>query len=478
MPRQPTLIYDRGTLILHPPPRGKAWIDFATWDDRVEKFRIPAVDYAALVSALKIDKISFQDQAAKFDTLTELQLSAPWAPYAHQEEALTAWKQSLNRGVVVLPTAAGKTYLAHLAIAAIKKSTLIVVPTLDLLHQWSVQTQKILKGIRIGLLGGGSNDRDQADLLVATYHSAAIQAESLGNRYGLIVFDECHHLPSSFFSGIAESSIAPYRLGLSATPERADGSHQALARLIGPVVYRRSTVELAKVAIAEFEVISIKVSLSELERRRYEQAIQTRNQFLRDCRLSLGSVDGWQRFVQASARSPAGRRAMQAHRLAKELAFGTEAKFTALAELITKHIGDRMLIFTNDNRTVYQLSRMFLLPVITHQTPVKERQQILDRFRRGDYPIIGASHVLNEGVDVPSAQVGIILSGTGSHREYIQRLGRLLRKNPDHNRPAILYELIALDTSEEKTAARRREINCPSPTLKAAELPHPWQSDD
>jgi superfamily II DNA or RNA helicase len=99
-----------------------------------------------------------------------------------------------------------------------------------------------------------------------------------------------------------------------------------------------------------------------------------------------------------------------------------------------------------------------LIPAITHQTPVKERHEILMRFREGEYKSLVASHVLNEGVDVPAASVAIILSGTGSAREYIQRLGRVLRKGKGKDKIARLYEVVAEDTSEEGTSARRRGV--------------------
>jgi superfamily II DNA or RNA helicase len=86
---------------------------------------------------------------------------------------------------------------------------------------------------------------------------------------------------------------------------------------------------------------------------------------------------------------------------------------------------------------------------------VKERHEILTRFREGEYKSLVASHVLNEGVDVPDARVAIILSGTGSNREYIQRLGRVLRKGNDDNKLALLYEVVAEDTSEEGVSLRR-----------------------
>jgi superfamily II DNA or RNA helicase len=160
----------------------------------------------------------------------------------------------------------------------------------------------------------------------------------------------------------------------------------------------------------------------------------------------------------ASARSPAGRRAMLAHREAREIAVGTDGKMRVLADLLAEHFPERILIFTTDNATVYRISQGFLIPAITHQTPVKERHEILTRFREGEYKTLVASHVLNEGVDVPAASIAIILSGTGSPREYIQRLGRILRKSQDKNKRAILYEVVTEDTSEEGTSQRRRGV--------------------
>ncbi|NMG08275.1 DEAD/DEAH box helicase family protein [Brasilonema sp. UFV-L1] len=455
MARTPTLTFDRGTLILHPPPRGRAWMDFATWDDRVEKFRIPAIHYRALVEAMQAEDTNFVDEAKGFYPI-ELVPSLEMEPYPHQSEALAAWKLAGRQGVVVLPTAAGKTYLAQMAMQATPRTTLIVVPTLDLMHQWYAHLKAAFPDAEVGLLGGGS--RDRTPVLVATYDSAAIHAESLGNLYALLIFDECHHLPTDFSRVIAEYAIAPYRLGLSATPERTDGKHADLNILIGKEVYRKRAEDLAGKALAEHEVVQIKVKLSQHEREKYTQLIQVRNDFLKESKISLGSLQGWQRFVQMSARSQAGRRAMLAHRSAKEIALGTDGKIRVLADILTEHYPERVLIFTADNATVYRISQEFLVPAITHQTPVKERHEILTKFREGEFKTLVASHVLNEGVDVPAASVAIILSGTGSTREYIQRLGRVLRKGKDNKKQAILYEVVAEDTSEEGTSARRRGV--------------------
>ncbi|XHX77974.1 MAG: DEAD/DEAH box helicase [Stenomitos frigidus ULC029] len=453
MARTPTLSYDRGTLILHPPPRGKEWLDFATWDDRIERFRIPAIQYRHLVLALRAAGTDVDDRAKAFSEV-ELIPKLEMEPYPHQQEALEAWVSAGRMGLVVLPTAAGKTYLAQMAMQATKRSTLIMVPTLDLMHQWYAHLVAAFPDVEIGLLGGGSKDR--SPILVSTYDSAAIHAETLGNQYALLIFDECHHLPSDFNRVIAEYAIAPYRLGLTATPDRADGRHADLSTLIGAEVYRRSAEDLSGNTLAKHKAVQIMVRLSETERDRYDELIHRRNEFLQDAKIFLGSVQGWQRFVQASARSKAGRRAMLAHREARAIAFGTEGKLRVLADLLATHYPDRTLIFTDDNATVYSISQEFLIPAITHQTGVKERHDILTRFKAGDYRTLVASRVLNEGVDVPDASVAIVLSGTGSTREHIQRLGRILRKGKTPDKLAILYEVVAEDTNEENVSRRRR----------------------
>jgi superfamily II DNA or RNA helicase len=458
MGRTPTLTYDRGTLILHPPPRGKSWVDFAHWDDRIEKFRIPAQQYRQLVENLRAENIAFHDQAQSFRPL-ELAPKLMMEPYPHQQEALQAWINHRWRGVVVLPTASGKTYLAQLAMQATPRHTLITVPTLDLMHQWYAHLEAAFPDVEVGLLGGGSKDR--TPILVATYDSAAIHAESLGNQYALLICDECHHLPSDFNRVIAEYSIAPYRLGLTATPDRADGRHDDLTYLLGPVVYQRSAADLSGHALAPFQIVPIKVKLSNQERTRYDQLIAQRNRFLQEANIWLSSAQGWQQFVRASAQSQAGRRAMLAHRQAKTIALGTEGKLRVLEDLLAQHHPDRTIIFTNDNATVYRISETFLIPAITHQTPVKERHAILQAFRSGDYPTLVVSHVLNEGVDVPEARVAVLLSGSGSTREYVQRLGRILRKGSG-DKQAILYEVIAEETTEEGISNRRRQVAQPN----------------
>lgn len=79
----------------------------------------------------------------------------------------------------------------------------------------------------------------------------------------------------------------------------------------------------------------------------------------------------------------------------------------------------------------------------------------IDAFAAGEVTVLATSRVLNEGVDIPEAEVAIIVSGTSTVRESVQRLGRILR--PRVNKQAVLYELIAEGTGEERASERRRE---------------------
>jgi len=140
----------------------------------------------------------------------------------------------------------------------------------------------------------------------------------------------------------------------------------------------------------------------------------------------------------------------------ERLTFNSAAKVEELQKLLQegRPQKNRIIIFTKYNDMVYQISAKFLIPCITHNTNKKERQEILQKFQSGEYSAIVASQVLDEGIDIPAANIGIILSGSSSHRAFIQRLGRILR--PQENKTAILYEIITRDTKETRVAATRR----------------------
>jgi superfamily II DNA or RNA helicase len=420
-------------------------------DPRTGNYRAEAHHYRAIVEFLRQHRLPYRDEARNYEPIS-WRLRATRDPFPHQSEALAAWWQGGGRGVVVLPTGTGKTYLALMAIQQAGRPALIVTPTIDLLNQWY---DELVTGfeVPVGLLGGGYYDLQL--LTVTTYDSAYIHVERWGNRYGMVVFDEVHHLPGPTYLTAAVGSLAPYRLGLTATPERADGQEKLLTDLVGPVVYRREIRQLAGEFLADYRIERRYVELSVQQQEQYRRAREQYRSFVEERGISLGGPHGWQRFVQETCRSREGRAAFWAYREQKRIALAAPAKLHLLDRLLEQHRGDRVLVFTYDNATVYQIARQFLVPAITHQTKTRERRTILARFHTGEYSILVTSQVLNEGVNVPAANVGIILSGTGSVREHVQRLGRLLRKHGD--KQALLYEVVTRDTAEEFTSDRRRQ---------------------
>jgi superfamily II DNA or RNA helicase len=279
--------------------------------------------------------------------------------------------------------------------------------------------------------------------------------EHLGDRFGLAVFDECHHLPGAAYALAARAAVAPFRLGLTATLERADGRHADLDELVGPVVYRKDIVDLSGAYLSSYETVRLTVDLSPEDRAAYEAERGIYRDFVASNGIRMSSPSGWSDFVIRSSRSDAGRRAMQAYRRQREIAFAAPAKLDYLALLLDRHRADRVLLFTQDNATAYQIARRFLVPVITHETKVRERSEILAGLADGAYGAVVTSKVLNEGVDIPSANVAVVISGSASVREHVQRLGRILR--PQDGKHAVLYELVTAGTSETSTSARRRE---------------------
>jgi superfamily II DNA or RNA helicase len=424
---------------------------FCRWDARTGCYRAEAVFYAPLLRFCRARGVAVDDQARGYRELTTEPRTSHVARY-YQHEALAAWTQNKSRGVVVLPTGAGKTHVAVMATAARQRSTLVVTPTLDLVRQWHDVLHDMF-GAPIGIVGGGSHEVEA--ITVTTYDSAHLHMEHFGNRFGLVVFDECHHLPSETYATAARMCLAPFRLGLTATPERSDQREAELDHLIGPVVYRQDIVNLSGTYLSDYLTQRVDVRLSEEEEERYQRAREVYRTFLYSQGIDMAAPGGWNEFIQRSARSEAGRKAMAAYREQRALMFGAPSKLEHVASLLHQHRADRTILFTEDNATAYAVSRRFLIPIITHLTPVRERSEILRGFSSGDYRAIVTSKVLNEGVDVPAANVAIVISGNGSVREHVQRLGRILRKK--ENKQATLYELVSRGTTERYTSARRRE---------------------
>ena len=446
-----SLHFDKGTILLKGVENEKfPYIDCIVWDERTNSYRAPALKYRDIVSTLIEKKISFKDQARKF-SIENYSIKKAIQPRSFQKEALDTWIVE-KRGVVTMPTGSGKTILALMIISKISRPTLIHVPTIDLMRQWKEVLAEYFD-TPIGLFGGGYNEIQK--ITVATYDSALLHVQHHGNLFGLLVFDECHHLPGEQYQFTALGSIAPFRLGLTATPERNDNKEEVLYEICGPLCYEVHIDELSGSSLAPYEVKTIEVEMHQEDREKYEIARECYTNFLRKARINFDQPNGWSIFLRKTSESPEGRQAFQSYLFQKKLSQASQAKLDLLWDLIIRHQGDRILIFTQDNEMAYRVGKTFFLPVLTHHTKLHEREVFLKAFRTGEYPVLITSKVLNEGVDVPDANVGIIVSGSGSIREHVQRLGRILRARP--GKKAMLYELVSKNTSEYFTNQRRRQ---------------------
>ena len=449
-----TLLFERGTLLLEGVCESLgsflADLPFVAWDQRTLQWRSQGRFYKDIVLACKQKNLTLIDRARNYERLT-CPLKTSITPREHQKAALSSWLAAGSQGTISLPTGSGKTILAILCIAETARPTLIVVPTIDLLEQWQSVLKKYFT-LSIGILGGGV--KDIQSITVATYDSALIHVEYIGHQFGLIVFDECHHLPAPHYQTIALAAIAPFRLGLSATVERADGKENVIFELIGPLVYSGDIHHMASDVLSPYDVISVQVPLNPQEQKAYEDARAIYLSFLKKSGISFSHPNGWMEFLYKASRTPEGRAAIKAYREQKLLSQASEGKIEELWNILKDHVEDRVLIFTEDNAMAYKIGRIFILPVLTHKTKMQERKRFLDSFRSGDLRVIVTSKVLNEGVDVPEANVGVVISGSGGVREHVQRLGRLLRHKP--GKRAKLYEIISKGTSEFYVSKRRR----------------------
>src|SRR5436309_4640057 len=450
---QPTyLFFNKGTILI----KSDAKVPYSTWDDRVRAFRAQGLYYGEIVEFLnKSDLSTVKDTVQDLPPYPDLMKCRTVTMRGYQKRALGAWDKAGRRGVIVLPTGAGKTVIAMKAIELVNLPAVVIVPTLDLLEQWRKRVQEEL-GIEVGVYGGGENSVKA--VTICTYESAYIRAGELGNRFSLLIFDEVHHLPGESFRQIAEMFTAPYRMGLTATYEREDMLHLELPRLIGGVVYRLKPEDLAGRYLSGYTLERVNVELTKEEKEEYQTNYRLFTEYLEANRIWMRSPLDFQKFIMRTARDPQARRALLARNRAMSIAFNYNAKVDKLEEILRSNPDERILIFTQHNDLVYRISRRFLLPFITHTTSKDERHEVLKGIREGKFRALATSKVLDEGIDVPEASIGVIVSGTGSSREFIQRLGRLLRKSEGKGQ-ARLIELVSSETSETRTSSRRKRAS-------------------
>ncbi|NJO82780.1 MAG: DEAD/DEAH box helicase [Blastochloris sp.] len=324
-----------------------------------------------------------RDSVARWDKL-RLTLHDSREPHDYQLNALRAWERASRRGSIVLPTGAGKTFVAIQAIASAKCSALIVAPTVDLLHQWYARLVNAFN-MEIGVWYGG--EKLIRPLTVTTYHSAGDLVTEHGNTFKLIIFDEVHHLPAPSWGETALMSPSPYRLGLTATypeaHEQANGRWR-LDDLIGPIVYQLRIDDLAGDTLAEYRTERLRVDLNDHERALYDADYAIYAGYFRKQQLVKQYGAFWlQHMMRMSAYDIEARRALLARGRIQRLLSMCHGKLTALENLLREYAHEQGLVFTENNAAAYAIARKHLIPVITHETKASERKHILDAFQAG-----------------------------------------------------------------------------------------------
>jgi len=455
-PMSPIVLrFDQGTLRLDGElASGElAWVrerGVWAWDGRVGAFRCDALHYARVRAELE----------ARFGERFRDEVPPPrrvrWGVVAlpplrrEQQEALAAWREAGCRGQIIMPTGTGKTEVALAAMRQSAVATLVVAPVRDLMYQWH---RRILRGLGYdaGILG--DNRCNVKAVTCTTYDSAYIHMGELGDRFGLVVFDEEHHLPGPCRREAALMCTAPMRMGLTATPERSDGRHTDLAWLVGPAVYRQEVSAARGRTLADYEVVRIPVALTDREQALYEEYTRLVRTFIAERRKGKPDYD-WQDLCAESGRDPDARRAQKAYYAKKSIEDRASEKLRVLEDLFRLHAGERVMVFAGSNAMAMDVSRRFLVPTLLNHSRKRERLAVLEGFASGRFPVLVANQVLDEGVDVPEAKVAVVIGGQASARQAKQRLGRILRRRGEAR--AVLYEVVCQDTKEEERSRRRR----------------------
>lgn len=452
----PTLSFAGGTLLLQGVPRetvlramgSPPWV----WDPRVGAWRCDAIEYVAAAERLSRAVGPFDDRVPAWRPVHWPRVEIhPLRP--EQQAAVDAWQRAGGRGLIVMPTGTGKTEVALAAMAQTPTSTLVVAPVRDLMYQWHRRILAAL-GYDAGIIG--DNVFRVRPVSVTTYDSACIHVEKLGDRFGLVVFDECHHLPGPVRRDAARMSAAPRRMGLTATPERSDGRDADLEGLVGPVVYRMAIAAARGRTLAEYEIVRISVHLSEEEQARYDRLASQVRAYVTERRKQDPGYT-WEDLCAETGREPAARRAMKAYFAKRAIEDRAEEKLRVLEDLFRLHAGEPCIVFAGSNAMARDVSRRFLVPCLLSHCGKKERLDVLRGLEDGTYPALVANRVLDEGVDLPEVKVAVVIGGTASGRQAKQRLGRVLRRAG--NARAVLYEIVSAGTTEEQRSRRRRSTD-------------------
>jgi DNA excision repair protein ERCC-3 len=315
--------------------------------------------------------------------------------------------------VLANPAGSGKTVTSIGLMTKIDSPTLVLVPQRSLVGQWrrEILDKTTITEDQIGEYHG--DEKEMNDVTIATYHMAGEKTSLFRNDWGLIVFDEVHHIPSKLFRKTA-SLQSTRRIGLSASPVREDSKEREIFALIGQEIgadwARFFNQEYVLKPDVEIQLVEWE---SDFHRNQYNQA------------------SGFKKAIIAS-KNP--------------------AKKQNIDDLLEKHESEKTVLFCDWIEQGEELSEEFDIPFISGETDFDEREEYFDKFRDGELTTIIVSRIGDEGLDLPDAEVGIIASGQGgSRRQATQRAGRVMRPFGD----AQVY-IIATKGSNEEDFVKRQ----------------------
>ena len=383
----------------------------------------------------------------------------PW-----QVEALTAWRDADRTGVVEAVTGAGKTRIGIAAVseaAAAGMRAVVLVPTRALVAQWTDSLHELLPDVAV------STDLRASQpwrVMVATVQSAHRRPALRPGENGLVVADECHRYGAESFSRALRPEYA-WRLGLTATLTRGDAGDRVLQEYFGPVRYALGYQRAAADhLIAPFRIAFAAVPLSRDERETYDELEETlfnvRRKLVQRHGLEPEPVGDSMKQVGLLAeqgKSSAGRRLARCYlaRFAdrRALLSGTRMKTLALeglAPAVRACAG--AIVFTQTKEGSREAAEVLgsagcRAAAMHSSLNDQEREERLELLRDGSVDAVSAPRILDEGVDVPDADLGVVMAATRSRRQMIQRLGRVLRRR--QGKVARFVVLYAQDTVED-----------------------------
>ena len=409
--------------------------------------------------------------------------------YNWQKECLEKWDKNNRRGIVNVFTGGGKTILALAAAAKLRdeyKDNLhirIVVPTIALAKQWKKELISFFPEMEfernaIGFYYGTLKNSPDREVTIYVINSARetlpshIVNDMKNGIHSLLICDECHRFTGEvnrnvfrFLHSSSFDSSLYHCLGLSATPQNRN-FNTVLVPALGNEIFRydiRKAHEDGKVI--PFVLVHTAISLSGSEAKEYGELSEKLRilygRLLKEYPFLkyLESNEFYQEISRISAEEDGEGICTAFLNMIlkrKSLVYNAENRKNCVLSLLQNiHADEKVILFAERIEQADEIYHQ-LLPLygnlVTHyhsEMPAKLRAHNLSLFRIGEARILISCKALDEGLDVPDASIGIVMSCTSVSRQRIQRLGRILRRNPEKDM-AVLYYIHANGTSEDE----------------------------